>query len=68
MGNKDYTEVQKRKALAAAYKILADSRNQSRYDTTMFGISATDADSEPLYIGDVMNCLVLMHNEMKSKE
>jgi hypothetical protein len=68
MEKKEYTEIQKRKALSAAYKILSDSHNQNRYSETMFGISLTDTDSEPLYIGDVMNCLVLMHNEMKAKE
>lgn len=65
--SKEYTEIQKRKALSAAYNMLSDKRNQSRYAETLFGLTK-DGNDEPMYLQDVLNCLALMHNEMKSKE
>jgi hypothetical protein len=67
MERREYTKVEKRKALSAAYKMLSDGHNQSRYAGTLFGLTK-DGNDEPIYLGDVMNCLAMMHNEMKASE
>lgn len=63
----EYTDVQKRKALGAAYQIISEKRNLTRYADTMFGVPLASSE-EAMSLGDVMNCIAILHDEMKNQE
>jgi len=64
---REYSQTDKRRALAAAYSMLNTKGNHNRYCMTRFGVSLNDLN-EGLYFSDVLDCLAIMHNEIAQDE